>query len=520
MKSMLLLTTIGYFVLANVGIAAPCPIERNAKSAPGPLSDPLFLLLSEAEQCPKDVLELRALLTDEGAVFTTTMVANRGFHNPGAGSFSFFEMAVIPEPQTLAHSVSKDQLLFGHFTAPGESQTLKLDQRNRNGALLIELIVWDPEKEAYNFYELIGSSPLPRWIYQGDSSDIWDDVAKLHLAAPGQNPFGARLRCSGCHLAGGPIMKELSAPHDSWWMPQRPLPLGNWKPDAQVNSVMRTLKPAQELAAATQSGLKKLFAGKAFRKKVESSPAIALRPLFCPEEVNLESALVAFDVLGEQIQLPSAFFFDPRLATGPTLSMPRQVYVDALHTLSSRFPETTRPDADHPWLAPVKAWSDQQAIQQLVETGIIDQEFVADVLAIDPTRPVFSEKRCRLLSFLPKAWSRDWQLQLLANLDQSNVMASSQLASNLRDKERNQQAHQVNVEMTVSRCVEKLQNADLGLGFIRYLDQSRQEISASAISKNPFGQILEPGFRVIFPKFSTTTIPHRWTLDDACDPRL
>ena len=41
----------------------------------------------------------------------------------------------------------------------------------------------------------------------------------------------------------------------------------------------------------------------------------------------------------------------------------------------------------------------------------------------------------------------------------------------------------------------------------RFLAQRRAEIAASEISKNPRGQILEPGFRVIFPVQATTPAP-------------
>jgi hypothetical protein len=34
------------------------------------------------------------MLQGAGLILKTTMVANRGFHNPGAGSFSLFEMPV------------------------------------------------------------------------------------------------------------------------------------------------------------------------------------------------------------------------------------------------------------------------------------------------------------------------------------------------------------------------------------------------------------------------------------------
>jgi hypothetical protein len=44
---------------------------------------------------------------------------------------------------------------------------------------------------------------------------------------------------------------------------------------------------------------------------------------------------------------------------------------------------------------------DQDYIEQLINRGIVDREFVEDVLAVDMTRAVFSDDRCNLLSQVP-----------------------------------------------------------------------------------------------------------------------
>src|SRR5690349_17499268 len=57
----------------------------------------------------------------------------------------------------------------------------------------------------------------------------------------------------------------------------------------------------------------------------------------------------------------------------------------------SQLPEKSVPsDADHAWLTPVKANSDVVMIKALVDMGVVDDEFVADVLAVDFTEPLFS----------------------------------------------------------------------------------------------------------------------------------
>jgi hypothetical protein len=49
----------------------------------------------------------------------------------------------------------------------------------------------------------------------------------------------------------------------------------------------------------------------------------------------------------------------------------------------------------------VKANSDMALTDALVDGGVIDNEFVADVLAIDFTTPFFSRSRCGLLKLVP-----------------------------------------------------------------------------------------------------------------------
>ena len=155
--------------------------------------DLLARLLTTSSECPKDVFELRSLLKKTGLKIETTMVGNRGFHNPTEGSFSFFE------------TVNNDELFFGHFTAVDGAGNIAANQEPSKGNLMIEAFAWDNAKGYFNFYELIGQGKTSQWFYRGDSADILADNANLHLQQnPAKPVFGERLRCSGCHMAGGP----------------------------------------------------------------------------------------------------------------------------------------------------------------------------------------------------------------------------------------------------------------------------------------------------------------------------
>jgi mono/diheme cytochrome c family protein len=416
--------------------AGACEILGSDGHPAPPQSDLLFVTLSAHSRCPKDVRELKSQFSMQGAQFVPAMVANRGFNNPSAGSFSFFEKVV--------GIAGEGEVFFGHFTARSDGE-VRLDQVPARNKLMIELIAWDSKKGYYNFYELIGAdSERTQWLYRGDSADILNDNRYLHLDPPtGEKKFGSTLRCSACHVSGGPIMKELAPPHNDWWTSARPLPVPG--SSIEVNSWMSQLTDASTFASGVRTGILKLEASANYQK-LKSSHTVQeqLRPLFCEQEINLESNL-NFD--GE-VQIPSAFFVNPILGL-VNFAMPRAQYETLLKSYRLAFPETQQADADHAWLTPVKGFSDLVAIQTLILKGLVSVEYVRAALAYDKTNPVFSKSRCALLKSLPST------IPIFEGVHQD--------------------------------------------AFAKLL-AVRKAIFESEISQNPRGQILEPGFRVIFPE--------------------
>ena len=387
------------------------PITGNA--------DPLALLLASSQVCPADVFELRDLLLGEDVQLTTTMVANRGYHNPAFGSFSLFEM-VEGELPSIDRIVEKGEFFFGHFTGAVGSELIA-DQDPRSGSLMVELIAWDPEKGAFNFYELRGTGTNGVWVYNGDSFDILEDVSLLHRQpAPDAPQFGENLRCSGCHMAGGPIMKELAAPHNDWWTVDRGLNFGGRTPEAGLAAIVGVnfgdLADASALADGVRRGLDKLQTSEGFQTHSKSlNLQERLRPLFCPVELNLETDLSLLDEDAAVVEISAAFFVDPRLAQG-AVTVDKAHYLAALEAWNAEFPEIDRRDGDRAWETPVKAASDIMAVQTLVDQGVIDEEFVLDVLAVDMTNPAISGQRCELLQLVPDKEEAEWQETFRAGL--------------------------------------------------------------------------------------------------------
>lgn len=471
-------------VLAS-GAAASCLPEGAGENR-----DRLAALLRAPAACPADALELRARLATAGAALRTTMVANRGFHAPRHGSFSLFEEArwdLVGE------------FFFGHFTAPGPEGLLVPDQAPRRGALMVELLAWDAPAQLYRFYELIGTGETGRWFYRGSSADVRADVAGLHLPrAPGEPAFGARLRCSGCHIGGGPIMKELAPPHNAWWTAARPLPLGGRRPGPRLAEMMAGLLEPGALAEAVRAGQARLERAAETPRSQEPLRA-RLRPLFAPEEINLESDRRPWDDT-DRVRVPSALFVDERLASRELLLRKSRVQ-EALETLGARFPDATppRPTADHVALGPVKAFADRLAVARLVEEGVIDEEFVADVLAVDMARPVFSTTRTGLLALVPVQASPGWREAFVAILREAGTPGARELHRNLTDPTRDRAFHQRRARVFLARCARRLRSGGVSQTW-RLLARRREQITESEISTNPRGQILEPGFRVIFPE--------------------
>ena len=476
------------------------------------LVDPIAQALSSQSECPRNVFQFRSLLKKLGFKLETTLVANRGFHNQSQGSLSIFEFATLTKKQS-------GDFFFGHFTKINKDGLLVADQDPSKDALMIEAFAWDKTKGYYNFYELRGTGGSGQWFYRGDSADIFADNHLLHRQRnPRSTYFGNTLRCSACHSSGGPIMKELDSPHNDWWTPLRKLDLGGRAPDTELLKIFKTLVPASRLASEVKAGLKKLNTSQTFQKIMTGlTLQERLRPLFCPLEINFQSDLNPNSARSLNIKIPTGFFVNTSfLKKTKSIFIKKTDYKNALKALGSLFPETNQIDADHAWLTPVKAASDEVAIQSLVNQGLIDVEFVNDVLAVDFTNPVFSNARCSLLKLVPHSVTHDWKENFINQLSKVDSKEAKELYRNILDPTRNFTYFNKRSIDFLNLCKTKLLNSKKIIDFVRLLNQRRGDIQKSEISQNPLGQILEPGFRLIFPVLSNVS-QRELSLSDSCE---
>jgi hypothetical protein len=484
---------------------AACPVQKLATPAP---KDPVARVLGAQDTCPRNPREFVDVLKRLGARVEPTLVNFVGFHNVNAGAFFFFEIA--SSAPTSAIEIPRGDLLFGHFTTATRDQLVSVE----SGGLTIELIAWDPDKQFFNFYELRGG----RWIYQGDSQDILDDIKQLHRQPSNSPPqFGAKLRCSGCHVNGGLLQKELAPPHNDWFVQDRPLPPVTLTPDAFVKGRLADVVDAGELTKLVTASARRLADSPGYRKVLAAhTMQERLRPLFCPMEVNIESDVRPFDDKRPTLSLPAAFFVDPRLATA-AISIDRRHYDAALQMVGSSLPQTPgrRTDADHGWLTPVKAHSDIVAIDALIEQGIVDKEFAADVLAVDFTNPAFSKTRCGLLKLVPNDGGPDFVARFQSALRGASQPGAVELLNNLSDPARNAAFHEKQALAFLTSCQQRATDPNAVLDWFRLLAQRRVEIDASDISKNPQGRIIEDG-RIVFPSTRPPAVAGRLALTSAC----
>jgi hypothetical protein len=313
------------------------------------------------------------------------------------------------------------------------------------------------------------------------------------------------------------VQKEMKAPNNDWFVKERPLPMGAVAPDPFVQDRIAALVSPGELAKVVEATNRRLAGSPGYRKVLAArSMQERLRPLFCPVEINIESDASPFDDKKATLRIPPGFFVDARLAAAD-IDVARKQYDAALAKTGSRLAaKKPRADADHAWLTPVKAQSDVIAVEALVEQGVVDKEFVADVLAVDFTNPVFSSVRCGLLKLVPEVAGPNFVPRYIDALRGASVPGAVELLNNLTDPARTAKSHADKAAAFLASCSQRAADGAAVLEWSRLLAQRRAETSASEISMNPNGRILEDPGRIVFPAVQPKAIPGKLTLTTAC----
>jgi hypothetical protein len=506
-------------------LLAPAPAPAAVKvSAPKGVDDAVRRAILSGPKLPANVYEVRQHLLKGGGKLEAHVLANRGHSNPGQGSFSFFMTYSGPMK---GGKVAPGDLFFGFFTEAGADGVLRV----RPG-VFIELIAWDYTKKVFNFWELVEDGADVNWRYAGDSHDVLADVAELNLGLA-RPKLGRRVRCSACHTLGGPVMKELAAPHNDWLTAANKLFLGKLelrpgKDAANPAHVAAELlsRPADgaAFAALVRGGIDRLVEARAARKGDGQTLRQQLRSLFTTMEMNLVYDTAPFATRaarGEALQLPAEFFVDARLA-GPgarPVAVPFAVYRQGLNKLGARFaPGEAKGlvESYHAFSVPARSYVDNKVIDSLIKQGLLDDELVAAVLAVDFTTPVYSRRRAALLRYVPERArdAADLKAKLIAALKAAKGdEAAAELLANLTDPARDAAYHRKRALAYLRTCAKAASSARAVEDWLRVAAQRRREVRAADTAKLEGGDdVIEEGFKVLFPAFNFTPEPGKLRL--------
>lgn len=265
----------------------------------------------------------------------------------------------------------------------------------------IEMIAFDKTSGIFNYYEADGS----KINFFGNSKDL--------LKGPGSNDDR---RCANCHVEGGLVMKELDTP----WM--------HWEghentPGIQelvtAHSVLGSKSSGAELEglvkrANTQWNKAKIAHLKSLTANGKVKTKDLLKPLFCSPEINIDNGADFGSPIGggpggsELNRVPFDALLDPQLAGFGSINVTFSDY-DALIKQNGQRVDGLSGAIDTLFdLAFIeRSHIDNDLVEQLKSSGILDDDFVKDVVMVDFTRPVFSDARCGLLSFVPDLAAED-----------------------------------------------------------------------------------------------------------------
>lgn len=427
-----------------VGAAGKCQVTNQltgqAMSADdlAKLDDPMAKLILTTEGCPLTVSQLAEKLrgadtnncADQGAgkpaTGVTTRVIGEGAQESGqAGSY-----------RTVTARDCDGRPPFG---------LLMSGTANANGVgqKFLEVITQDKTTGVFDYY----SQENGRWTFFGTSADF---VSSGYSCKGGQctPKIASQTRCAGCHPGGGLNMKELHSPWVFWdvgALPGAPEAIAK-SPDVLGSRGSGVDLEEQRVSPGNLAWVKKRVA----ILKAKGTQEV-LRPLFCTVDMNLQTSGSPKEGL---TGVPGDFFVDRSFRAGQ-VTVDNAEYKTQLASSGASLPGGGK-DTPFAFIYPERSAQDIFYQAELVTQGVVDTDFVMDVLHVDFTRPAYSTARCDLLKLAPTltadkltpAAIRDGFKAALAG--QSGA-AAVQLLANL-NVVGDQAAHQTDVDTFFTAC--------------------------------------------------------------------
>ena len=300
----------------------------------------------------------------------------------------------------------------------GQDAIVMIAPSIRGGASLLEVMAWDADKGAFNYYERDGERT---WLWKGDSTHA------LKVRSRGQG-------CFTCHMNGAPIMKALRAPWTNWHTQDATIKREAIPEDSPLKHdplfFPENLTKAEQLENHIKAWVTKTNEGHLKRLlQNQIDTRTALRSLFQTTTANLAFSPEPSAGSGPIVPIPVSCFINAQgfenaarldilmpeafghCTPVPSLCKPavdRSAYQDALEkfefALKGPVDFKRKPGDTHfAFAVPEAAYEDNDMIQQLVRNGIVSSRFAACTLAVDFPNPVYSALREQLFSFVPQA---------------------------------------------------------------------------------------------------------------------
>jgi hypothetical protein len=277
---------------------------------------------------------------------------------------------------------SANTILFSQFASPGQTKM----------SANAEIISFDESQGVFNFYDTDGSS----MNFFGSSKDFV-------VSGPGS---GQTRRCAQCHPGGGLNMKELDSPWINW---EGHIPSPGT--DDIVNAIPDLGSKASgiEFEGTVNAGNDKWNKARVDIMKANGDVQAMLKPLFCTVEINFGngsafSSPVAGGRGGDELSsVPFKSLVDTQLKSFGSVPVTFTDYDDLIKANGQRLegvPNAIDTIIDYIFIE--RSHLDNDYVDKLKSAGILDDKLVKDVLMVDFTRPIFSDDRCGLLTFVPK----------------------------------------------------------------------------------------------------------------------
>jgi hypothetical protein len=350
---------------------------RNAKKVAGRLNDPIAnAVFKKGTSCPTTYKEILAKLReadkakcpDTSQGLSTRLISETG---QLTGQPSLMRGVVTRE----CGPRKEHEIFFSLFGLQPNASSLPPN---------VEIIALDKSAGVFNYYEADGSGKIN---FFGNSKDM--------LKGPAS---GDVRRCANCHVEGGLVMKEFDSP----WL--------HWEGDADIPGAqtfvdkfkadLGTKSDGINMESLVRTGNEIWNASKQKLLKTSTTTQDLLRPLFCTLDVNLGSATTGADVT--RLPGPSMVsLLDDQLGFRSLQIDPADYKAQIAANGQVVAGVAGKKDTAFGYTYMMRSKISSDYVNQMIKSGLIDENLAKDILMVDFTRPIFSKDRCDLLAKIP-----------------------------------------------------------------------------------------------------------------------